>query len=530
MFRSTNSVLRKGTLSLLAAASILVAGATASSAETLKVVAHSALRVLDPMIAGAYIIRNHAYMVFDTLLATDADGNIRPQMADWTVSDDKLTYVFTLRDGLKWHDGQPVTAEDCIASLKRWGSKDAAGQLLMAGTASLKALDDRRIELVLKEPSSFILEAIGKPSSYVPFMMPKRLADLPVNQPIKEMVGSGPFKFDQAAFNPGVLVAYNKNEDYVPRDEPPSGLAGGKVAKVDRVEWVAMPDPQTAVNALVSGEVDYVESVPVDLLPIVESNDDFVVDLLDPGYQITAIFNTLHPPFNDPKKRRAALEAFSQQDVMDALIGDPRYYKLCGAMFGCGNPLESDGGSDVMMKADPEASKKLLAEAGYNNETVVIPHPTDLVLLRAPGIVGADQLKKGGFNVDLQSKDWQTVLGQTASQAAPDKGGWNMLITLLGVPDMANPIINERLNAKGPKDGTGGWLDDPKLEEMRAAFAKAQTPEERKAKAEEIQAYAYETAVYAPLGQFFRVTAWSKKIDGIVHAPVTLFWNIEKKQ
>jgi len=527
---STTSVLRKITLTALAAASMLAAGLGAASAETLKVVAHSALRVLDPMMAGAYIIRNHAYMIFDTLLATDAEGNIRPQMADWTVSDDRLTYVFTLRGGLKWHDGQPVTAEDCVASLKRWGAKDAAGQVLMANTESLTALDDRRIELKLKAPNDFVLAAIGKPSSFVPFMMPKRLAEVPVNQPIKEMVGSGPFKFDQAAFNPGVLVAYDRNEDYVPRDEPPSGLAGGKVAKVDRVEWVTMPDPQTAVNALVSGEVDYVESVPVDLLPIVENNEDVVVDLLDPGYQITAVFNTLHPPFDDPKKRRAALAAFSQKDVMDALIGDPRYYKLCGAMFGCGNPLETDVGSEIVMKADPEASKAMLAEAGYRNETVVIPHPTDLVLLRAPGIVGADALKKGGFNVDLQSKDWQTVLGQIASRETPDKGGWNMLITLLGVPDMANPIINERLNAKGTNGGAMGWLGDPKLEEMRAAFAASASADEQKKLAEEIQAYAYEQAVYAPLGQFFRVTAWSSSIDGIVRAPVTLFWNIEKKQ
>lgn len=521
----TMAVLRKHMVGLLAAASMTLAFAAPAAAETLKVVAHSALRVLDPMIAGAYIIRNHAYMVFDTLLATDAEGKIRPQMADWSVSEDGLTYVFTLREGLKWHDGQPVTAEDCIASLKRWGSKDAAGQLLLANTKSLTALDERRIELVLNKPSTFVLEAIGKPSSYVPFMMPKRLAETPVNQPIKEMIGSGPFKFDQAAFNPGILVAYDKNPDYVPRNEPPSGLAGSREAKVDRVEWVSMPDPQTAVNALVSGEVDYVESVPVDLLPIIENNDEIVVDLLDPGYQITAVFNTLHPPFDDVKKRRAALEALNQQDVMEALIGNPKYYKLCGAMFGCGNPLESDVASEVMMKSDPDAAKKLLDEAGYANETVVMPHPTDLVLLRAPGYVAADALKKAGFNVDLQSKDWQTVIGQTASREPPSNGGWNILVTLLGVPDMANPVFNERLNASG---ANMGWLNDPKLETMRKAYADATTLEEQRKLADEIQAYAYDQAVYAPLGQFYRVTAWRKNITDIVHAPVTLFWNIQK--
>lgn len=527
---TARSVLRKLKAPMLVAAAVLIAGVSMASAETLKVVAHSGLRVLDPLRTGAYIVRNHGYMIFDTLLATDADGKIRPQMADYKVSDDKLTYTFTLRDGLKWHDGNPVTAEDCIASLKRWGAKDSIGQRLMEATASLSAVDEKTIELKLKQPVGFVLEAIGKPSSLVPFMMPKRIADTPANEAITEMIGSGPFKFDKASYNPGVLVAYDKNEDYVPRDEPASGLAGGKVVKVDRVEWVTMPDPQTAANALVSGEVDYVESVPVDLLPIIENDSDIVVDILDPGYQITAVFNTLYPPFNDVRMRRAAMRAMSQKDVMDALIGDPRYYKLCGAMFGCGNPLESDAGDDAIMSGgDPKAAKKMLEEAGYDGAKVLIPHPTDLVLLRAPGFVGGNALKEAGFNVDLMAMDWQTAIGRVNSKAAPDEGGWNMLITLLGVPDMASPIFNERLNGKGTNGGVMGWLDDPKLEALRDAFAATSDPAEQKKLADEIQTYAYDNAVYIPLGQFYRITSWRSNISGIVHAPVTLFWNIEKK-
>lgn len=525
-----SSVLSKFRTPLLAAAAMLLAGSSMAAAETLKAVAHSSLRVLDPLRTGAYIVRNHGYMIFDTLLATDAEGNVRPQMADYTVSDDKMTYTFTLRDGLKWHDGKPVTAEDCIASLKRWGAKDSIGQRLMDATESLTAVDDKTIELKLKNQFGFVLEAIGKPSSLVPFMMPKRIADTPANEQITEMIGSGPFKFDKEAYNPGVLVAYDKNEDYVPRDEEPSGLAGGKVAKVDRVEWVTMPDPQTAVNALVSGEVDYVESVPVDLLPIIENDENITVDILDPGYQITAVFNTLYPPFNDVKMRKAAMRAMDQQDTMDALIGDPRYYKLCGAMFGCGNPLESEVGAEAVMQGgDPAAAKKMLEEAGYDNAKVLIPHPTDLVLLRAPGFVGGNALKEAGFNVDLMAMDWQTTIGRINSKAPPEEGGWNMLITLLGVPDMASPIFNERLNAKGENGGVMGWYKDDKLEELRDQFAATSDPEEQKKLADEIQAYAYENAVYVPLGQFYRITSWRDNVSGIIHAPVTLFWNIEKK-
>ncbi len=243
---------------LLAAAAALPTMALAKT-KTITAVMHSDLRVIDPLLTTAYITRDHGYMVYDTLLATDSNFKIQPQMADWKVSDDKLTYTFTLRDGLKWHDGTPVTAEDCVASLKRWGASDGMGQKLMDFTASLEATDAKTITLKLKEPYSLVLESIGKPSSLVPFMMPKRLADTPKGTPIPEQIGSGPFKFVQSEFQPGVKAVYVKNTDYIPRKEPANWTSGGKVVKVDRVEWVTMPDAQTAVNALQSGDIDFLE-------------------------------------------------------------------------------------------------------------------------------------------------------------------------------------------------------------------------------------------------------------------------------
>ena len=245
-----------------------------AAGKTITAVMHSDLRVIDPIFTPAYITRDHGYMVYDTLLATDANFKIQPQMADWKISDDKLTYTFTLRDGLKWHDGTPVTAEDCVASLKRWGKIDTLGTKLMEFTASIEATDAKTITLKLKEPYGLVLESIGKPSSTVPFMMPKRLAETPVTQQIPEQIGSGPFKFVQAEFQPGVKAVYVKNTDYVPRKEPPSWTAGAKVVKVDRVEWVTMPDAQTAVNALQSGEIDFMEFPPLEMEPVLAADPD----------------------------------------------------------------------------------------------------------------------------------------------------------------------------------------------------------------------------------------------------------------
>src|SRR4051812_8718560 len=268
------------TLSVLALSAALTSQAVAAG-KTITAVMHSDLRVIDPGLTTAYITRDHGYMVYDTLLATDSSFKIQPQMAEWKISDDKLTYTFTLRDGLKWHDGTPVTAEDCVASLKRWGKNDNMGQKLMDFTASIEPIDAKSFALKLKEPYGLVLESIGKPSSYTPFMMPKRMAETPAGQQMKEQIGSGPFKFVTAEFQPGVKSVYEKNADYVPRKEPASWTAGGKVVKVDRVEWITMPDAQTAVNSLQSGDIDFIENPSFDLMPLLTANKDIKVEILN---------------------------------------------------------------------------------------------------------------------------------------------------------------------------------------------------------------------------------------------------------
>src|SRR5882672_6202003 len=391
-------------LSVLALVAALPSQAIAAG-KTITAVMHSDLRIIDPGFTTAYITRDHGYMVYDTLLATDSNFKIQPQMADWKVSDDKLTYTFTLRDGLKWHDGAPVTAEDCVASLKRWAKVDAMGQKLMDFTAALEATDARTITLKLKEPYGLVLESLGKPSSLVPFMMPKRLAETPPNQQIKEQVGSGPFKFVAAEFQPGVKAVYEKNRDYVPRKEAPSWTSGAKIVKVDRVEWITMADAQTAVNALQSGDIDFMETTPFDLAPILEGNKDLKVEVLNKfGFQTLGRMNFLHPPFDNVKVRRAAFLAMNQKDVLDALVGNPKYYQICGAFFVCGTPLETDVGAESVVKGNGMAeAKKELAASGYDGTPVVIMAPGDVVTLKAQPIVAAQLLREAGFKVDVQA-------------------------------------------------------------------------------------------------------------------------------
>ncbi len=520
------------TLSALALSAALTLPAMAAG-KTITAVMHSDLRTIDPILTTAYITRDHAYMVYDTLLATDSSFKIQPQMADWKISDDKLTYTFTLRDGLKWHDGTPVTAEDCVASLQRWGKRDGMGQKLMDFTASIEATDPKTITLKLKEPYGLVLDSIGKPSSLVPFMMPKRLADTPGDKPIPEQIGSGPFKFVQAEFQPGVKAVYEKNKDYVPRKEPASWTSGGKVVKVDRVEWVTMADAQTAVNALQSGDIDFMENPSFDILPVLAKDKDLKVEILNKlGFQTLGRMNFLLPPFDNVKVRRAAFLAMNQKDVMDALVGNPEFYKICGAVFICDTPLATEVGAETLIKGSGMAeAKKQLAESGYDGTPVVVMAPGDVVTLKAQPIVAAQLLRDAGFKVDVQATDWQTVVSRRTSQKPTKEGGWNMFFTNWAGADVVNPVANVSIGGRGKNGGWFGWSEDAQIEKLRDAFSRTASPDEQKKIATDIQKRVYDEVIYIPLGQYFAPSAWRKSLTGVLDGPATpIFWNIDKKE
>jgi peptide/nickel transport system substrate-binding protein len=524
---------RRSTVLGVAMASALAMAAPVQ-AETLRVVMHSALRVLDPIMTTAYMSRNHGYMIFDTLFALNADMAPQPQMVDtWSVSDDGLTWRFTLREGLKFHDGSPVTGADVAASIKRWGSRDGMGQMLMRHVADITQdpADPSTAVFSMKEPFGLMIDALAKPSSNVPFIMPARIAETPGTDPIPEQIGSGPFKWVESEFQPGVIAVYEKNADYVPRSEEPSWASGGKVVHVDRVEWVVMPDDQTKLNAIQSEEIDYWEDLPADLIPILQANSDITVKNLNTlGFQTIMRPNMLHPPFTDARIRRAAIAAVAQKDVLDAMIGNPDLYALCGAMFICGTPLATEAGGETLVAGNgQDLAKQLLAEAGYDGTPVVLMHPTDVSTLRTQPVVVAQALRDAGFTVDLQAMDWQTLVGRRANQAPPAEGGWNMFITNWVGADVFNPIVNNMVGGQGPANGGWfGWAEDAELEDMRLAFARAGSLDEQKELAAKIQTRVYDQGFYAPIGQYFVFTGWSNQLEGVLEGPAPFFWNIRK--
>jgi peptide/nickel transport system substrate-binding protein len=524
------SILRR-TLAATAAA-VLLAGAVPAMAQgkVLRFVQNGNLTILDPIFTTAYVTRDHGYMVYDTLFSSDENNVVKPQMVDkYSVSADKMLWTFTLRDGLEWHDGQPVTAEDCVLSIKRWAVRDSMGQKLMEFVTDMTPVDAKTFTIKLREPYGLVLDSLGKPSSNVPFMMPKRLASTDAFKAIDSQIGSGPFIYVNAESKPGEKHVYIKNPKYKPRPEPPSGLAGGKVAKVDRVEFVELTDPQQQVNALIAGEIDMIENVPHDLIPVLKKDKNVQTVNWNPlGQQFVIRFNHLTKPFDNPKIRMAALYAMRQEDYLKATVGEPEYYKVCTAAFVCGTPNGQEIKGDLLTKPDFEKAKALLKEAGYDGSPVVLMQSTTLPVLTNMAPVTKSLLEQAGFKVDMQSMDWQTVVARRARKEPADKGGWSAFHTYAIAVDILNPISANWMVAQ-PDKAWFGWPNDPEMEKLRDAYAKETDPAKGKALALAVQNRALETAQYGWLGMWFGPGAARTNVVGWLKAPVTVLWNIEKK-
>jgi peptide/nickel transport system substrate-binding protein len=518
---------------MLASVAALAAAFAApfASAQTLKVVMHSDLKVLDPIWSGAYIVRNHGYMLYDTLFAMDEQFQIKPQMVDtWSTSDDGLTWTFKLRDGLEWHDGTPVTAEDCIASLKRWAVRDSMGLKLSQSLQDYKVVDPKTFQLVFKEKFGPVLESLGKPSVVVPFMMPKRIAETDPYKQIEDYTGSGPFILKKDEWKPGEKTVYLKNPKYKPRPEPASGLAGGKVVNLDRVEWVWIQDTETQVNALLKGEIDMIESVNYDTLPVLEKDKSVRVIKGQTSNQYVFRMNWLIPPFNNVKIRQAAMVALSQEEFLQANIGDKRFYKVCKALFTCDTPLASEVGMENFLNGNAQKAREMLKEAGYDGMVIVMPQPTDLNVIKQLPIVAKAQLERAGFKVEVQATDWTTMVNRLVTKKGPpSEGGWNSFATSWTQVDILDPLMTPYLAATCDK-ARAGWPCDEKMEALRDKYVRAATPAEKKAAAEEVQRHFAEIVTHVPLGEWVGVSAVRSNIETRpVPPPVTAFWGVTKK-
>ncbi|WP_315741780.1 MULTISPECIES: ABC transporter substrate-binding protein [unclassified Bradyrhizobium] len=518
--------------SLLGAAATLPAlsmpGLVRAEAQTtLRFIPVIDLAFLDPIFSTAQVTRNHGFMVYDTLYGMDAALDVSPQMvAGHAVSNDGKQWDLTLREGLVWHDGEKVLARDCVASIKRWAARDGFGAELIAATDELSAFDDKTIRFRLKRPFPLLPQALGKAAVQPAFMMPERLASQDPMKPLTEVVGSGPFRFVRDERVQGIRNVYAKFEHYRPRsDGKPNWTAGPKIVHYDRVVWSTMPDAGTAAAALRTGEQDWQETTPHDLLPVLKAEEDIVVRVLDPrGYACMMRVNHLHPPFNNPAIRRALLGAIDQAAFMTAVAGsDPAYQSTPIGFFAPGTSMASDIGLDVFR--GPRSMEKVKADlkaAGYGGEKVVLLVPANSQAQRPLGEVAADMMRRAGMNVEYVALDFAAVLQRQLKKDPIEQGGWSAAVGNWQGIDWLNPAGNTNLRGEG---AVAGWYRSEKMGALRSQWLAAPDLAEQQRICREIQALAFEEIPYYPIGLYKQPTAYRKSITGVLDG-TAVFWNV----
>ena len=495
----------------------------ARAAKALTVVLESEVTILDPHVITATITRTFGLHVFDMLFAMNEKGEIKPQMVDtYEASPDQLTWSFVLRDGLKWHDGAAVTAEDCVASLKRWSVRDPLGKMLMADTEVLEAKDPKTIRLVLKQPFPLLLDVLGKPNAPLPVMMPARLAATPADQRIGEPIGSGPFRFVKSEWRPGNAMVLERNPDYVPRKEAPDFLAGGKDVKIDQLVLRVMPDQSTGANALIDGEIDYMQYLPFDMLPILEVEKKVKLMGLGGIHQFQGNFRLNHafPPFDNPAVRKVMWKLVDQDATLTA-IGVPEKYraKNCPSFWMCGTPYSTDAGASGA-KVDLAAAKAELAASGYKGEPVVILEVAGSISQTASRVL-VQNMRDVGFVVEQQPRDWPTVLARRAK-----KEGWSMFPVYSNGTDMYSPLTHFYVAATC--NDFPGWSCDNRIPELLKAFTRAATLDERKKIAADIQVLSYELVPALMWGQFTIPAGYRTELKGLIQSSYPMFWQVDR--
>jgi peptide/nickel transport system substrate-binding protein len=511
---------------------ILLAGLHGAAAQTtLRFVPLGDLRVLDPIWTSAAITLDHAQMIYDVLVTMDGDLHPRLQMAEsYTESPDGLVWTFTLRPGLMFQDGSPVRAADVAASIRRWGQRVTAGQALMSHVGAMTALDARTLEIRFKTPFGPVLEALGSPI-LAPFVMREQDARTSAFTQVKTTIGSGPFTFEADQYRPGDQVVYRRWPGYVPRKEPVDGYAGGKVAKVDEVIWKYLPDTATAVAALQTGEVDFLDAVPSDLIPLLKARKDIRLDVINKYGSIGNIRpNAAHPPFNDPRARQALLLLVDQRAYLSALAPSAELGEVCDAVFVCGTPYATEIGTGPWKHVDVPRAKALLKEAGYDGRKLVLLDPSDQPDIHLIAQITADRLRRAGIAVDLQTMDWSSVITRRNVRESPAKNpsGWDIAFTLWGGFSLSSPLTNTPLVTRCDGKNLYGWPCDEEMEKLRAAYFSEISADGRMKLIEKLQQRYFDVVPYVNTGIFRRYVAYRSNISGVQKTPYPVMWNIGK--
>ena len=514
-----------------AATVALARPALSAGSKTLIFVPQTNLTSLDPVWTTATVTRNFSLMVYEQLYGRDQGYNPQPQMVEGhVIDDDGKRWTMKLRDGLLFHDGTPVLARDCIASLQRWLKRDSVSTTFAPRVDAMEAPDDRTIVWHLRKPFPLLAHFLSKVQPQ-PVIMPARLAATDPFKQVTEIVGCGPFRWLPDEYNSGSHAAFARFDRYTPRQEPPSYTAGGHAVHLDRVEWRVVPDPATAANALAAGEVDWIELPQPDLIPMLKQQAGVTTGLLDLYGTVSVLRpNAINPPTNNSAFRRTLMAALDQKEAMLAAMGeDPETWRVPMGYFVPGSRYASTVGMDPKRgEYSIDELKRMLEKSGYAGEKLVFMHPTDQLVYHAVATVVTDMMRKIGVNVDEQLTDWGTIVQRRPSKEPVDKGGWSMFPAGAPGPEFVDPLLANTVRSNGAK-AWFGWPDDPALEAAYESWIDASDEAGRKKQADLYQAAAFNSVPVITMGQYLPPAAWRSNITGLVKGSAPVFWGAKKE-
>jgi peptide/nickel transport system substrate-binding protein len=473
---------------------------------------------LDWMYSGESATRKIGWHIYEGLFALDKDYQARPLLAeDYTVSDDKKTYTITLRDGLKFHNGQDVTANDAKASLDRWTKVSSVGKIASSHINSIEATDDKTLVITLKDVYTSLLTDLAAPKASA-IIIPSDVAEAAGEQPLtnEQFIGTGPFQFE--SWKSGNEIVLSKFADYKSRDEEDwGGLTGKKTAYLDSIHFKVVKDPQVMLNGLKTDLYDYVQSIPLDLYEVVTSTPNVEAVTSSNGYSVITPDKS-EAPFDDLKVRQALHAALDKEAMAKATYGNDDFYELDGALFTPDQTaLYSDENIDNFAAFDEEEAKKLLEESSYDGQPVKIIFSNDNADYAKIAEIAEQQLEAVGFTVELESYEWATYLEKWG-----DAKNWDMVVvgwSPFFSPNQAGMVSRE--------NNSSGWYHSDRWQELLAQWGTADEGEQQQILAE-LNKTLYEELPFEKVTNISALDARTTDLQGFDEWYGPRFWNTWK--
>lgn len=465
---------------------------------------------LDPMLSTSSPVSELGLNVWESLLTRDSEGNYQPALAEsWEISDDELTYTFYLQDDKVFHNGKALTAEDVVASMKRWSEVTIPGQQYYSG-AVWKAENEHTVVLELKSPSYGVELSLSSDRNQFPAIMPAEIIESAGDDPIEEIVGTGPFEFVEMV--PDQRIVYDRFDEYKPFAGEQDGRAGDRTASVAGIDFELVSDVSTRINGIRSGEYDIAPQLSLDVVSSLENIDDVTVDIYV-AQMVVAFYNKSEGFFSDIEARRAVDLGLDRDAILYTVTGDDDYYVVTHElMFEGQEPWESTVGADNFNPSDTEAARERLEELGYADEPVRIIATSEYYESVEGAIVFQDQLKEMGLNATIETYDWPGL-----TEVRSDPSAYDVNFGVSATKD--DPIIHAWNDPNFP-----GWTVSEELEDIRDAFQDAGTMDEALGVYDDLLEWHFDYLPISKVGDVYGAHAFTDRLDIQMREEAGIWW------